>query len=214
MATAIILARGGSKGVPRKNLLMVGGKTLLGAAIEKCRNAETIDCVYVSSDDPEILSEASNWGAATIWRPAELATSASSSWDGLRHAIAREHITGAIAHVQCTNTTMTTEDIDGTMRLLPDWDMVACVVETHDLLVSEDARTLNWKPYETLRQHRLRQYKLAGSVWGYTDEYLRKREYWDGRVGFYITPRRWQVDIDTPDDVEAARAFSRAELWT
>lgn len=87
----IIPARGGSKGVPRKNLRTVGGITLVGRAVRACRAA----CrrlgggrVVVDSDDPEVLAEGRAWGAETPYvRPAHLATDTAGSMEVLAHAL-------------------------------------------------------------------------------------------------------------------------------
>ncbi|MBI4395991.1 MAG: acylneuraminate cytidylyltransferase family protein [Elusimicrobia bacterium] len=71
---AVIPARGGSKGIPRKNLRPLGGKPLIAYSIEQGRAADLVDRVIVSTDDPEIAAVACQWGAETPFlRPAELA---------------------------------------------------------------------------------------------------------------------------------------------
>jgi len=67
---AIIPARGGSKGIPRKNLVDLCGKPLLAWSILQARAARRIDSVWLSSDDAEILSVAERYGARPIVRPA------------------------------------------------------------------------------------------------------------------------------------------------
>jgi len=85
---AIIPARGGSKGVPRKNLRCVGGLSLLQRAIEGARKSGMIDHVLVSSDDDEIRKEAALAGAeAPFVRPASLADDQAVSSDVVAHAI-------------------------------------------------------------------------------------------------------------------------------
>lgn len=86
-ALAIIPARGGSKGVPRKNLRMVGGKPLLVWSIEAAQAAPSVDMVVVSSDDPEILKEARLAGAIARERPAELATDEAATDPVLVHVV-------------------------------------------------------------------------------------------------------------------------------
>ena len=64
LVVAIIPARGGSKGVPRKNLRRVGGVPLVARAIAAAQAAESIDLVVVSTDDDEIAATANEWGAS------------------------------------------------------------------------------------------------------------------------------------------------------
>ena len=69
---AIIPARGGSKGIPKKNLVNVCGKPLIAWSIEQALQSDSIDSVWVTSDDPEILSTAKSFGANPITRPEEI----------------------------------------------------------------------------------------------------------------------------------------------
>ena len=71
---AIIPARGGSKGIPKKNIISIGGKPLIAWTIEAAKKSKYIDKIIVSSDSDEILKIASKFGAEPIKRPAELAT--------------------------------------------------------------------------------------------------------------------------------------------
>jgi len=85
--TAILLARGGSKGIPRKNLIDFCGKPLMAWSIEQCLAARGVDSVWVSSDDDEILQVAAKHGARTLRRPADLANDQATSEAGWLHAI-------------------------------------------------------------------------------------------------------------------------------
>ena len=85
---AIVPARGGSKGVPRKNLREVGGRSLLVRAIDAGRKAAGVDRVFVSTDDPEIQRAALVAGAeAPILRPDELASDTAPTFPVIQHAI-------------------------------------------------------------------------------------------------------------------------------
>lgn len=102
-AVAIIPARGGSKGVPRKNLAKVGGIPLLTRAISACLAATRISRVLVTSEDPEILAVAEWSGAAPIWRPGELALDESPTLPAIWHAMAEVDRQERVAIVQCTS---------------------------------------------------------------------------------------------------------------
>lgn len=85
---AIIPARGGSKGLPRKNILPLFGKPLINYSIEAALISEYIDLVTVSTDDLEIAETAKNAGANVPFiRPAELATDIASSYDVILHCL-------------------------------------------------------------------------------------------------------------------------------
>ncbi|MCA3962251.1 acylneuraminate cytidylyltransferase family protein [Vibrio vulnificus] len=84
---AFIFARGGSKGLPRKNIKLLAGKPLLQYSIDTALAAPSIEHVFVSTDDSEIADVARASGAIVIERPAELASDTSPEWLSWRHAI-------------------------------------------------------------------------------------------------------------------------------
>ena len=84
---AVILARGGSKRLPGKNLLELGGKPLIGWSIDAALQSRYIDAVLVSSDDDALLNIAETYGADILRRPKSLADDTASSVDALIHAI-------------------------------------------------------------------------------------------------------------------------------
>lgn len=87
MIVALITARGGSKGLPRKNILPMNGTPMVGLSIQAAQSCPKIDACYVSSDDDEILEVSSKLGSFTVKRPADLATDTSSSEDAIAHFI-------------------------------------------------------------------------------------------------------------------------------
>lgn len=86
-ATALILARGGSKGVPRKNARLVAGRPCIEWTIDDAHVAQHVDLVAVSTDDPEIARIAERAGAIVIERPPHLATDTARVDEAARHAI-------------------------------------------------------------------------------------------------------------------------------
>jgi len=86
-AHAFIFARGGSKGLPRKNIKLLAGKPLIQYSIETAKQLANIDKIFVSTDDSEIASFSKSAGAIIIDRPEELSSDTSSEWLAWRHAI-------------------------------------------------------------------------------------------------------------------------------
>jgi CMP-N-acetylneuraminic acid synthetase len=83
-----IFARGGSKGLPGKNIKLLDGKPLIGWAIEKAKQVERIDRIIVSTDSKDIAKVAREFGAETpFMRPLELSTDNSSEWLAWQHAL-------------------------------------------------------------------------------------------------------------------------------
>lgn len=87
---AIIPARGGSKGLPRKNILPLAGKPLIAWSIEAARTAAGVDRVCVSTEDAEIGRVAGDWGAEVLWRPEALADDDSTTIAVVRHIAKRQ----------------------------------------------------------------------------------------------------------------------------
>jgi CMP-N,N'-diacetyllegionaminic acid synthase len=87
MILGLIPARGGSKGVPRKNIRMIAGKPLIAWTIEAALQSQKMDRVVVSTEDDEIAQIAHEWGAEVLKRPDELATDTASSLSVWQHAL-------------------------------------------------------------------------------------------------------------------------------
>ncbi|MFE6808167.1 cytidylyltransferase domain-containing protein [Streptomyces sp. NPDC057696] len=115
---AVIPARGGSKGVPAKNLAPVGGVPLVARTVRECRATRLVTDVVVSTDDAAIAAVAREAGAEVVLRPAAIAGDKSSSEAAVLHALdAHEALQGAavdvVLLVQCTSPFIVREDIDG-----------------------------------------------------------------------------------------------------
>lgn len=87
MILGITPARGGSKGIPKKNIKMISGKPLIAWTIEAAQKSTMLDRFVVSSDDDEILSTAARYSAEVLERPYKFATDTSSTLSVIRHAI-------------------------------------------------------------------------------------------------------------------------------
>lgn len=140
-AIAIILARGGSKGIPGKNLRKVAGISLVGRAISAAKNSVGVAEVYVSTDDAAIAEEATRWGAEVIERPAAIAGDTATSESGWLHAIESIRASGEIVpevlvFLQCTSPFTIGEHIDDCLRQMAaqNADCTLSVIEDHSFL--------------------------------------------------------------------------------
>jgi len=84
---ALTPARGGSKGIPRKNIKEIAGKPLLAWTIEDALRSEFVDEYYVSTEDAEIAAVAKQYGAKVLWRPPELAIDSADTLSVMQHAL-------------------------------------------------------------------------------------------------------------------------------
>ena len=203
---AVIPARGGSRGIPRKNLRRLGGETLLARAIRKCRQASEISQTFVTTEDDDIAAEAAQHGATVIWRPAELSRDESKSDETLLHAC--KHIEADIlAFVQCTAPFMSVEELDGTIRTLvsTEADLAVAVAPSEAMRVQLRrfgrrkirARGDGWDMNDplTLRQHREPCYEICGSIWAFwVDRFLVRRRVYSKDCAIYKAQRRFEID--------------------
>ncbi|AUH41022.1 acylneuraminate cytidylyltransferase [Streptomyces sp. CMB-StM0423] len=143
---AVIPARGGSKGVPGKNLARVGGVPLVARAVRQCLAARLVTDVVVSTDDDTIASVAREAGAEVVRRPAEIAGDTASSEAAVLHALdSHEERCGAtmaaVLLVQCTSPFLTGEDIDGVTRAVLDEgaDSALTVAPFHGFIWRDEA---------------------------------------------------------------------------
>lgn len=214
---AIIPARGGSKGVLRKNLRKVGEHTLIRQAVLKCEAARLIDEVYVSTESMEIAKES---GCANIIaRPDELATDEAKTDDAVRHAIeviGSDPPIDVVAVVQCTAPLMTIDELDGTIRRLIDMQAgcAVAVAPTDALQVTEDSIGrlhgigLDLKTFAHRRQEREQAYEICGSIWAMDCKmFLRTGNAYGGTVVAHKVRRR--LEIDSLADLDDARAMVR-----
>lgn len=140
---ALIPARGGSKGVLRKNLRSLAGEPLISYTIKAANLAKSIDVVYVSSDSTEILEYSAAQGCACIERPAEFATDDASAVDVVKHFIAVTDLgdEDLIVYLQPTSPLRDAQHIEAALQLLQQKGQTS--------LVSLEA--LNKSPYKSFR---------------------------------------------------------------
>lgn len=216
-AAALIPARGGSKGIPRKNLAMCAGKPLLARAIATCLQSKLLRGVWVSTEDFEIASVARCCGANVIHRPNSLATDDASSDDVMLHALEflPDDLTTLVS-VQCTAPLLTTAEIDMVIerRETLGAQVVIAVAPAFEWQVTIEDNRLHGLGYQLCgekskhRQGLPARYRIAGSVCAIEIASFRRRGYTfsDDVRPFYVSET---VDIDSPNDLVLADALLR-----
>lgn len=217
---AIIPARGGSKGIPGKNLKPVGGVPLIVHTIRAAKGARHVQRVLVSTDSPEIAAVAAAHGAEAIARPPEISGDRASSEAALLHVLAELQRTEScqpdyIVFLQCTSPLTTAGDIDGTIEelLRRGADTALAVAPAHHFLWRHDeagnAVGVNHdKSVRLLRQQRTPEYIETGAVYVLkTAGFLAARHRFFGQTAFHVTPRNRCMEIDEPDDLFMAEAL-------
>lgn len=125
---ALIPARGGSKGVPRKNVRIVQNKPLIAWTIEEAKKSKYIDKVILSSDDEEIMKVAAKWGCEVPFvRPAHLAEDQTPGIDPVLHAIDILPEYDYVILLQPTSPLRTVDDIDQAIEFCFSKNALACI---------------------------------------------------------------------------------------
>lgn len=213
---AVIPARGGSQGVPRKNLRPVGGMPLLARAITSALAASRIDRVVVSTDDAEIAAVARAWGAEVVDRPAEISGHTASSESALLHALDELELDdGVLVFIQATSPFIDPLDLDAAVVRVVDGDAdsLFSAVESWGFVwrdgpdgavgVNHDLRV------RPRRQDRELEYLETGAFYvmriaGFRDAGHR----FFGRVGIAVVPEHTAIEIDTELQLEMSSALA------
>ena len=214
---AIIPARGGSKRLPRKNVLDLNGKPLLAWSIEAGLKSKYIDKVIVSSDDDEILSVSKKYGANTIQRPDGLANDIATTFDAIKHTIENLKKYDYIILLQPTSPLRTEKHIDEAIELLElkkaDAIVGVCEMEHTPLwsnVLSEDGSMKGFLREEVLnkRSQDLESYfRLNGSIYiCKTKKLLEEKSFFlKENIFAYRMDRKSSIDIDEEIDLELAK---------
>jgi CMP-N,N'-diacetyllegionaminic acid synthase len=208
----LIPARGGSKGIPRKNLAPVAGKPLLAWTVDAARAATELTRVVVSTDDDEIASVA---GVEVLRRPAELAADETPMLDVVRHAVA-ELSPDVLVLLQPTSPLRRAEHIDAALRLLLESGadaVVSVVVVPHRyspeaLMDVVDGRVVA-RGSARMRQEKGLVYARNGpAVLAVRSDRLGDDLY-GGDCRPYLMEERDSLDVDDPFDLELADLLLR-----
>ncbi|GAB2452214.1 N-acylneuraminate cytidylyltransferase [Conyzicola lurida] len=216
---AVIPARGGSKGIPRKNLREVGGVPLIVRAIRSARASDSVDRVVVTTDDAEIRAVALAAGADVVDRPETIAGDEASSEAALLHALDalddRGVSTRILVFIQATSPFIDTDALEGAIARVDggEADVVFAAVETHAFLWrlgDEGATGINHDhSFRPRRQDREPQWQETGAFYVMRAAGFRERGYrFFGSVGVAAVDERYAMEIDTPEQLAAASALA------
>lgn len=220
-AIAIIPARGGSKGVPRKNVKKVGGYPIIARAIRACQQSGKIDQVWVTTDNDEIAEVAKAYGAGVVKRPDELANDGASSESALLHALSELQSQGiepkVVAFIQATSPFIPADSLANAVRRVATGndDVVFSAFETYAFIWKHAANTIvganHNHAFRPRRQDRDAHFQETGAFYVMeTKGFLKAKFRFFGRVGIEVVPEEFAVEIDTPADLEVARRLAPA----
>jgi N-acylneuraminate cytidylyltransferase len=211
---AIIPARGGSKGVARKNIREAAGKPLIAWTIEEARKSKYIDRLVLSSDDEEIIRVAREWGCEVPFvRPAALAQDETPGIDPVLHAMDQLPDYEIVVLLQTTSPLRNVSDIDGCIELCVNQGAKACVSvaeaeqSPYWMFTVGDAGAMQPLMQATAvyarRQDLPPAYILNGAVYVAQRDWLRQHKTFvtDETLG-YVMPQNRSLDIDTELDLQ------------
>ena len=215
---SIIPARGGSKGIPRKNIKLLNGKPLISYSIDASNSCSLIDETYVSTEDAEISEISKGNNAEVIERPDELAGDDSSSIDVILHVLDylenRGELPDLFVLLQPTSPLRTSEDIEASINsfLESDCDSLVSVCELdHRSLLNfslEDGflvQNNNEALFNSRRQDIPTHYSLNGAIYITTPEFIRKnKSFYSDKTIPHVMSKEKSIDIDTSFDFRLA----------
>ena len=214
---AVILARGGSKRLPGKNILDLAGKPLIAWSIEAGLNSKYIDEVIVSSDSDKILNISKKYGTKIVKRPSALASDTATSFDAIKHTIdIRDEKFDFVILLQPTSPLRNNGHIDEALELLikKNADAIISVTETdHSPLwadtLPKDRSMVNFLKNGVLNkrsQDLVKYYRINGAIYiCRTEKLLEEKSFFlKGNIYAYQMDRESSVDIDEKIDFQLA----------
>lgn len=219
---AVIAARGGSKGIPHKNLLDLCGKPLIAWTVEQARAARGVDVVAVSSDSDNILAAAEAAGAVGVRRPDDISGDLASSESAWLHALdATEARMGQFERVvalQATSPIREPGDIESALATFDrdHLDSLLSVCEVEDYfnwrIGASGPEPINYDyRNRRMRQQIEKRYLENGSFYVLIPSLLREQNNrLGGKIGFHVMERHKMFQIDRPEDVKLCAAIMRS----
>jgi len=216
---AIIPARGGSKRLPRKNILPVLGKPIITYPIQTAQKSGLFDEIFVSTEDSEIREIASSTGANVIERPAELAQDRSTVVHVCKHLLdqlSEKHIVpNCFCCIYPTALLINTDDLNNSFKVLhkepyPDAVMGVSEYNLHPvqaLIEKNNFLSPKWLEYIGIQSQFLPE--LVGSngtfYWVRTKAFRKEYSFYLDRLKGYLIPKYRAIDIDTEEDFKFAK---------
>lgn len=223
----IIPARGGSKGIPHKNIKELGGKPLICYAIDLARSLVSDNDICVSTDDMEIIRVVENYGLKVPFvRPAYLATDTMGTYEVLLHALDFYEKNGKkfdnIILLQCTSPFRRTDDVKGALGLYtPDIDMVVSVKEAvsnpYYNVFEENKRGFlsisKGDGHYHRRQDAPKAWEYNGAIYIINPESLKEKPMSDfTKIVKYVMDDIHSIDLDTMFDWKLAELILKEKM--
>lgn len=200
---SLILARGGSKGIPYKNIYQINNEPLIAYSIKTALQSEAND-VWVSTNCDKIKQVSVKYGASVIDRPEEISTDLSKSEEALLH-FAQNLDFDILVFIQPTSPLILPEDINNGLNMIKNYDSIFSAYKEHwiprwNIDYSPDGWNINNRP---MRQQMPEKYVENGALYITTKQALMKSKLrYSGKIGILEMPLWRSFQIDTLDDME------------
>ncbi len=202
---SLIPARGGSKGIPSKNLVDLCGKPLIYYSII-ASGKSVVEETWVSSDSQEILNISEKFGAKTIKRPKELSDDKATSESVLLH-FAKYVDFDILVFIQCTSPLIEFKDINKGIEKMKNFDSVVSVSETNQMFWDSNGPLYDLNS-RTRRQDGIKRYLETGSFFITSKKNLLKfNNRLSGNIGFVEIPKSRSFDVDSYEDLKIVETF-------
>jgi CMP-N,N'-diacetyllegionaminic acid synthase len=225
---AVIPARGGSKGVPRKNIKPLGGQPLLAYTIQSAAKSKLIDKFVVSTEDDEIAAVSRKYRAEVVKRPPELARDDSPSYDAIKHVLdyfeKQRQTFDIIVLLEPTSPLRKDDDIDSSIKLITDnWDKADSLVSVGEIQLENPyiAKKIEGglvQPLIESNKNIFRRQELPKAYFPYgviylskVDLYLKTRTFYQEKTIPYFIERWQNYEIDDIYDFFCVEAIMKAK---
>ncbi|BBP60731.1 acylneuraminate cytidylyltransferase family protein [Pseudomonas sp. St316] len=221
---AFIFARGGSKGLPGKNIRDLAGQPLLAYSIKVAKQVDRIEKVFVSTDCSQIAAVAKQYGAEVIERPEHLAADTSAEWKSWQHAIETLEQRGdrfdIFLSLPATSPLRNASDVRKCLDSIEDADVVVTVTPAATnpyfaMLIRDDAgfsKLVCGDGTITRRQDAPAAYDMTGVAYVTRPSYIKASTgLFGGRLKSVVIPRMRAVDVDDIYDFKMAEMFVHDE---
>lgn len=222
MIVALIPARGGSKGIPGKNLRLIAGKPLLAHSIDQARKTPCIDRVIVSTDNPEIGEVAREHHAEVVWRPAKISGDNATSESALIHALDRlsekeGRDPELVVFLQATSPMRRPWDIQRAVETLraEGADSLLSVGPLHGFVWRKQGHELQSFTYDFMQRQRRQDapedFVENGSIYIFKPWVLRQcNNRLGGKIAVYNMRALDSFQVDEPEDLELMEVLMAA----
>lgn len=220
--SVLIPLRGGSKGIPNKNIKLIAGKPLCAWVIESAMGADSIETVYVSTESEEIKrvveeinqqyqnDDSKKNKLQVIDRPNELASDTASTESVMLHCMDNTDF-DALITIQATSPMLSSHDLEQAIKQfqLEKLDSMLSAVEFKRFLWGKNGSAINYDPCKRPRRQDFEGYLMENGAFYITDKTLLKKEKCrlGGKIGLYIMHDLSAIEIDEASDWIIAEAI-------